>query len=244
MRLIYLSPHLDDAVLSAGGLIRSQSEAGVPVEIWTLMAGIAVDENPPEFAQAMHRVWGFESSREAVEARRREDERTAAKVGAKPVHFEFLDCIYRRGRMGQPLYSVVESPIDPEEADLPPRISQAMAAGLRVDDMVICQLAIGGHVDHVIVRQAAEMLQRPLIYDADMPYLLNHPDELEPSVFGLREAMQPIPEAAFRCWISAIECYASQVDAVFGSRDEMLRRMEEFWSDQRGIRFWARPSAD
>ena len=39
MRWIYLSPHLDDAVFSAGGLIYEQTQAGTPVEIWTIMCG-------------------------------------------------------------------------------------------------------------------------------------------------------------------------------------------------------------
>jgi LmbE family N-acetylglucosaminyl deacetylase len=33
MRWIYLSPHFDDAVLSCGGLIFDQAQAGTPVEI-------------------------------------------------------------------------------------------------------------------------------------------------------------------------------------------------------------------
>lgn len=39
MRWIYISPHLDDAVLSAGGLIYEQTRAGHEVEIWTFMCG-------------------------------------------------------------------------------------------------------------------------------------------------------------------------------------------------------------
>jgi hypothetical protein len=37
MRWIYLSPHLDDAALSAGGLIYEQTQAGIQVEIWTFI---------------------------------------------------------------------------------------------------------------------------------------------------------------------------------------------------------------
>jgi molybdopterin-biosynthesis enzyme MoeA-like protein len=54
--------------------------------------------------------------------------------------------------------------------DLPAQIAQTMSAYLKPDDIVIVQLGIGGHVDHVTVRRAAEMLKRPLIYDADIPY--------------------------------------------------------------------------
>ena len=238
MRTIYLSPHLDDAVLSAGGLIRAQVDSGVPVEIWTFMAGLPPAGELPEFAQVMHHIWGFQNVEQAIDIRRREDLLAAAEVGATALHFEFLDCIYRRGSDGQALYSDVTLPIQPDDSELPSRISQTIAARLRPDDTVICQLAIGRHVDHVIVRQAAELLHRPLDYDADMPYLLNHPGELQPNLTGLSVSLQPISEADLVCWIAAIECYASQVDSVFGSHEEMRERMQAYWSEYRGVRLW------
>lgn len=241
MRMIYLSPHLDDAVLSAGGLIHAQAASGTPVEIWTLMAGLPQGNELPEFAQAMHRVWGFGTVKEAIETRRAEDDHAAAEVGATSVQFEFLDCIYRRGRDGQPLYSDVRIPIQPDDADLPARIAQAITLRLRPDDILICQFGIGRHVDHVIVRAAAELLHRPLVYDADMPYLLNHPDELRPNLAGLVETLHAVSEADLQCWIAGIERYASQVDSVFGSHDAMREAMQAYWSDYHGVRFWSTP---
>ncbi len=239
MRIIYLSPHLDDAVLSAGGLIRLQAEAGIPVEIWTFMAGVPSSDDLPEFAQVMHQIWGFRSVDEAIATRRGEDRRAAAELGAAAVHFDFLDCIYRRGRDGQALYSDVTVAIQPDDAELPLAIWQAVASRLEPDDRVVCQLAIGRHVDHVIVRQAAELLHRPLLYDADMPYVLNHPDELEPAISGLVGSLEPVSEEGFRCWVSAIDCYASQVDSVFGSHEFMLERMQAYWREYRGVRLWS-----
>jgi LmbE family N-acetylglucosaminyl deacetylase len=241
MRIIYLSPHLDDAVLSAGGLIRAQVDSGVPVEIWTFMSGFPDGAELPEFARAMHRIWGYSNAAEAIETRRAEDLRAAAEVGARAVHFDFLDCIYRRGRHGEALYEDVILPIHPQDADLPAQVAQTMIAWLKPDDTVICQLAIGRHVDHIIVRKAAELLHRPLTYDADMPYVLNHPDELSPSIAGLDETLQRVSESSFRCWIAAIECYASQVDSVFGSHEAMNECMQIFWQNEGGIRLWTPP---
>ncbi len=243
VRTIYLSPHLDDAVLSAGGLIRMQTEAGLRVEIWTLTAGIPAGGALPEFAQIMHRIWGFATVEQAISVRRAEDLRAASELGAIAVHFDFLDCIYRRGRSGEPLYSDVTVPMQPDDAELPMQIAQAIAARLQPDDRLICQLAIGRHVDHVLVRQAAELLHRPLSYDADVPYALNHPGELAPAVPGFEESLEPVLEPALGSWIRAIECYASQIDSVFGSHDLMCERMQAYWSEFRGIRLWTVPSA-
>ncbi len=202
------------------------------------MAGVPTEAELPEFAQLMHRVWGFSDGVETVRARRLEDLNAAAVVGAKAVHLDFLDCIYRRGRQGEALYSDITLPIQPDDADLPAQLAQAMAARLKADDTVMCQLAIGSHVDHVIVRQAAEMLHRPLVYVADMPYVLNHPNELQPAVKGLQRTHQPVSEPHFRCWMEAIECYVSQVDSVFGSHEDMQARMQAFWQEQGGVDLW------
>ncbi len=243
MRIIYFSPHLDDAVLSAGGLIRGQVDDGQEVEIWTFMSGVPELEHLGEFAKVMHRIWGFESAEQAIEVRRTEDRKAAAEVGARAVHFDFLDCIYRRGRQGQELYSDAMLPIHPDDADLPAQVAQAMVAWLKPDDRIVCQLAVGGHVDHVIVRKAAEMLRRPLIYDADIPYALKRPDELRTSIAGMHESREPVSQAQLKCWIAAIESYASQVDSVFGSHAAMLDSMQAYWLEQRGVRFWTTPSS-
>src|SRR5512140_2145170 len=98
MRWIYLSPHLDDAVFSAGGLIYDQARAGLPVEIWTFMAGYPDPQaGVSPLAQSIQTLWGFASAEETVRMRREEDQRAAALLGARTLHFDFLDCIYRRG---------------------------------------------------------------------------------------------------------------------------------------------------
>lgn len=238
VRIIYLSPHLDDAVLSAGGVIHAQADAGTPVEIWTVMAGIPHDPESPAFAQEMHRVWGFRSALETVEVRRTEDRRAAARLGAKAVHFDFLDCIYRRGPDGEALYTDVHVALPPADQGLPERIASALNSRLLPDDRLVCQLAIGGHIDHVIVRAAAKLLHRPLLFDADMPYVLNYPGELEPNTAGMEQSFEPVDDSGFDCWLSAVECYASQIDSVFGSHRLMQERMRAYWSEHPGVRFW------
>ena len=93
MRWIYLSPHLDDAVLSAGGLIHGQTQAGLPVEIWTFMCGYPPEGEYSQIAQNLHKMWGFNSAEEVVRGRRVEDINAASIVGATALHFDFLDCI-------------------------------------------------------------------------------------------------------------------------------------------------------
>jgi LmbE family N-acetylglucosaminyl deacetylase len=239
MRYIYFSPHLDDAVLSAGGLIADQTKAGIPVEIWTFMSGIPDDEQLTDFAREMHAVWGTTDAKETIRIRREEDRRAAARVGARAVHFEFLDCIYRRGKNGQGLYeSAVFIPPHAEDADLPAQIAQTMIAWLKPDDVAVTQLALGGHVDHILVRKAAEMLNRQLVYDVDIPYSLRHPEEMGTKTAEMKESLQPVSEAGLTAWLDAIEAYASQLSSLFDSLDSMRELMRAYWLERRGIRFW------
>jgi LmbE family N-acetylglucosaminyl deacetylase len=240
MRYIYFSPHLDDTVLSAGGLISDQTRSGIPVEIWTFMAGVPDDEQLTDFAQSMHKMWGTTSAKETIQIRREEDRRAASRVGAKAVHFDFLDCIYRRGKNGEALYdAAVFMPPRAEDADLPAQIAQTMVAWLKLDDVVVSQLAIGGHVDHILVRKAAEMLKRQLVFDLDIPYLLNHPEELSPKTAGMKDSLQPISETGLETWLEASEAYASQLGSLFESIGSMRERMRAYWLEERGIRFWS-----
>ena len=143
MRWIYLSPHLDDAVLSAGGLVYDQTKAGLPVEIWSFMCGFPDETELTDFAKVLHMVWGTGTAEETTRLRREEDIKAAAIVGAKPVHFDFLDCIYRRGKNGEALYTDIYAPPHEAEADLPAQIAQTLMAWLKLDDVVVCPLGIG-----------------------------------------------------------------------------------------------------
>ncbi len=90
-----------------------------------------------------------------MRARRLEDQQAAKIVGARPVHFDFLDCIYRRAPNAEWLYPAsVFVPPHAADADLPTAMTVALAARLQPDDVVYCPLAIGGHVDHVLARRA------------------------------------------------------------------------------------------
>jgi GlcNAc-PI de-N-acetylase len=240
MRYIYFSPHLDDAVLSAGGLISDQTRSGIPVEIWTFMSGAPDDEQLTDFAKSMHKMWGTTSAKETIQIRREEDRQAASRVGAKAVHFDFLDCIYRRGKNGEVLYdSAVFTPPRAEDADLPAQIAQTMVAWLKPDDVVVSQLAIGGHVDHILVRKAAEMLKRQLVFDLDIPYLLDHPEELSLKTVGMKGSLQPVSEIGLEIWLDASEAYVSQLGSLFESIDSMRERMRAYWSEERGIQFWS-----
>lgn len=243
MRWIYLSPHLDDAALSAGGWIHEQTRLGIPVEIWTLMCGVPPTAELSPFAQVLHYQWGMETAEQVVRGRRLEDENAAHILGATVQHFDFLDCIYRQGKNGEWLYyDIFVDPL-PEEADLPTRMAEAISARLKPDDKPVCQFGIGRHVDHVTARRAAELLGRPLYYAADIPYLFNTPEHLPPHTAGMKETATMVTEASLTVWQDAIAAYASQISSLFENPEDMRAKIRQYWSTHgESIRFWTAPA--
>jgi LmbE family N-acetylglucosaminyl deacetylase len=239
MRWIYLSPHFDDAVLSCGGLIFEQTRQGLQAEVWTIFAGDPPPGPLSEFARENHVLWGLTSGEETVAMRRAEDEDAASLVGADLVHFDIPDCIYRRSPKGEVLYTetVITSP-HPADRRMPNRIAAALRSELRKDDILVCPLALGGHVDHVLVRMAAESLQRPLLYYADVPYILNGPQTLEPANPALESQLYQVSETDLDAWLEGVAAYRSQVDSLFKGDGTLFDAIRSYWAKECAIPLW------
>ena len=133
----------------------------------------------------MHAKWGTTTAHQTVLLRREEDLRAGAVLRARVRHFDFLDAIYRQGAGGTALYGdPVGAPLSPRDAGLPEKIAREIDRRLLPDDRLVCLLGIGGHVDHVLVRRAAESLGRPLQFVADFPYILKNPGSVAGAAVG------------------------------------------------------------
>ncbi|HSG41649.1 MAG TPA: PIG-L family deacetylase [Anaerolineales bacterium] len=243
MRWIYLSPHLDDAVLSAGGFIYEQTKSSTPVEIWTFMAGYPTDNEYSPFAEFLHQQWGFSSAEETIQSRREEDRNAVSLVGATTVHFDFLDCIYRRNEKGEWPYYEIYLPPQEMDADLPQQIADAITPRLKPDDVLVCQLSVGSHVDHVLVRQAAELLGRPLLYDIDVPYIFYKPEELASKSVGMKENAHTVSVAGLKAWQEAVLAYKSQLPVLgeaMSTPEDARESIQSYWGERKGIHLFQR----
>jgi len=239
MRWIYLSPHFDDAVLSCGGLIFDQVHGGKTVEIWTIFAGFPPPGPLSEFATVNHKLWGLATGEGTVSMRRAEDEAAAAIVGADLVHFDIPDAIYRRSRAGEYLYTqTIMTPPQPADRGMPRRIATVLKSELREDDTLACPLALGGHVDHILVRRAAESLRRPLHYYADIPYLLNNLLTLPPAVVSLDSDLFKVSSAGLETWLTGVAAYRSQVNSLFTGEGSLFEAIRAYWTRDCGVRLW------
>lgn len=146
---IVLSPHFDDAVFSLGGMLM---EHGERTKIVTVCGGVPASGREPS---GWDLRCGFVDAHEAARTRATEDRSASAVIGATAVHLPFVDHPYS-GRKN--VQEVADS--------IAPLITKAV--------LVWAPAGIGGHPDHVTVRDAALLLLRSLRADvrlyADAPY--------------------------------------------------------------------------
>lgn len=234
MRPIYLSPHLDDAALSCGGLIHQQAQRGERPLVITCFAGVPDYRALSPFATELHRRWG--QPVDAVERRRCEDAAALSYLGAEYQHWDYTDCIYRSDRASlEPLYASEEAlfgPLRPEERGRIAELTTHLARCLvKKATQIYAPLAVGHHVDHQFVLQAAAQLREqgfPVQFYEDYPYA-EDPQKLTAALSAW--ALSPTPQAVMlneqdvQARISAIRLYRSQLETLFGSELAVAERV-------------------
>lgn len=228
---VYLSPHLDDAALSCGGMIHRQAQAGEPVVVISLCAGFPPPGQLTPFAESLHARWRI-SAAQAVSARRAEDQAALQTLGAAAVHLDTPDCIYRLDpQTGEALYGSEASlwgEVQASEAGLLERAAAAVEEILRRFQArrFYAPLALGHHVDHQLARRAAERLGVWAYYE-DYPYA-DREANLSPNslITGaetstLTPAVVPISEADLAAQCRAVAAYASQISTFWSGADQI-----------------------
>jgi LmbE family N-acetylglucosaminyl deacetylase len=237
---IYLSPHLDDAVLSCGGLIAQQFAAGEEVTVFTVCAGDSPVGELTPFAYELHRRWGGAGS--PMAARRAEDLVACGRLGASVVHYPLADAVYRRGPDGQALYPDAPSvfgDIHAAEAGRVEELAAALRPSLPADAQVYTPLALGGHVDHRLTRRAAERLHRSMWYYRDLPYDLH--DGQPPDDLPLPEAVETrvsLASEEIDAWTAAAGEYHSQLSSFWTTFDVMAAELRDYHDGRGGLRLY------
>ena len=250
MEWIYFSPHLDDVALSCGGLVWEQSHAGNSVRIWTICAGDPPPGPLSPFAESLHDRWQL--GIKAVENRRLEDIAACAEMGASYRHLQVPDCVYRRGDLSsEALYTSEASlfgQVHLQEAALIDQLSDELLAILPLQAILVCPLALGGHVDHKLTRSVVEKMldSKParaswdLWYYADYPYARDEVQKLTNMQHSLAWNLQShsVTVDGLLAWERAVAAYTSQISTFWSDLEAMKADLRSFASQASGIRLW------
>jgi LmbE family N-acetylglucosaminyl deacetylase len=232
--LVVLSPHLDDAALSCGALItHAVSRTSVMVVTFFTEGG-----QPPYTMSARRylRQVGARNAEALYRLRRAEDRAALESLGVACVHAGLTDALFRR-RPGRGSRSRLARLL-PEIAHTYPlyrphvtsgRVAAADARTLREargiiqrvagsePSVVLAPLGVGGHVDHVLVRTAAQSSGASVVYYSDFPYNQREsPDDSFIRRNGLVETRWPEPAEAKT---ELIRRYRSQMWTLFRGAD-------------------------
>jgi LmbE family N-acetylglucosaminyl deacetylase len=237
----YLSPHLDDAVLSCGGRIHHHTAAGEAVLVVTLFAGEAsagIKTSP--FALVQHGYWG--NPPRPMSLRRAEDRAALALLGADLIHLEYLDAVYRAGPSGQWLYpgeAAIFGPVNPEDPTtregaegLARQLDEAVPPKGK-DHLIFAPLALGGHVDHRITRMAALQLSEmghSVAFYEDYPYAERLGSSEATSSQGWRIENLSLDPADVATKVAALCYYRTQLRVLFGRPEDMPSQVRTFAS--------------
>lgn len=219
--MVIVSPHLDDAVFSCGHFMATHPGCTVI----TVFAGIPSAHMP---APDWDTHCGFRSAREAVLARREEDQEALSLLQATPIWLDFLDSQY-------------DQPV-PEGA-----LKEALQTALQALDTALVLLPLGlFHSDHLLTHQvalqaiaAAQAGSRSStvrLYE-EVPYRKD-PEQVRQRLQRLRhqglrlspEVVRELPPHPSK--VRAARCYASQVRAMGGPLLAALEMPEVSWTLQ------------
>ncbi len=224
--LIALSPHLDDAVLSVGGLLHRVTRQGGRALVATFCTRV------PERAAIPPALRRFAD----VETRRSEDLQALGRLGAEPRWLGFVDRVLRPPPVRFRALFEPAAPGEPAARAQRARMREAIEGLLaeRPAAALLCPLGVGGHQDHLQVRQAALEAAAAagagarLAFYEDF-YALASPGEAAPRALDgltLTPAPEPLSPEDERAELEAAACYASQLSALGGLQrlGELLAR--------------------
>lgn len=235
-RVVILSPHLDDAALSCGGLLH-----WLQGRVSTLVVSIS-SGSPRVLAADGSSKSLYRRGHVSPRVRRLEDIAAMHSVNADFVHLSFADGIYRRSPLtGKLIYrNARERWVSPRMEDFA-HIEELYLVLRRIcldlgRILLLSPMGIGHHVDHQIAAQVAVRLAAAgavLLFYEDFPYVADagvgrgDPDGPDQALARLRlVATQHLAVPVdVEAKMSLLRHYATQVPVLFGDDNGMRERV-------------------
>lgn len=182
----FISPHLDDAFLSAGDLI-SYLSSYTNVTIITIFT--APSPKPYSLAAKRYlRYCGYEDADALFRERKDEDKIVCAKAGVSTIHLDFVDGTWRKKRkpnsveriLGEKFPGLLHTyplgrtviGLSHEDTVLKKEIkAKIQAIATEKKYVVFCPLGTVKHMDHTITRQVCMETFPDIIFWSDFPYI-------------------------------------------------------------------------
>ena len=216
----HVAPHSDDAAFSSAGVLHACALRALPIRIVTCFSISG------HCREALGPGVGPGGDPAAISRARKEEDRRFAATLPGPVTLRWLDLVdapLRPTHLGQ--HPFKEATMTPDDLMLVTAIEALLAAERDQATLLLAPLGLGGHLDHLIVRDACAHLARrgtAVAFWEDLPYagrvgLDELAREIEASKAALGLDLRPwllIDEGLEERKQAALACYPSQVVEV------------------------------
>lgn len=195
IQCFFISPHLDDAVLSCGSLLHHLADK-TKITVITIFTQ---DSGPPftKFVKDFIRSSGFRNSSTFYKQRRTEDKSTIQLISSTINfhHLGFIDAAWRKKFAIVNLYPdpnyLLSGQMNRKDKNLIHLIRNKLLPLFPIkndNNFIFIPLGIGNHIDHLITRDVCQTISSNCIYYADFPYILNNsPDSSYLKRYHLRK---------------------------------------------------------
>lgn len=178
-KIIVLSPHLDDAILSTGSVLTHYADIQKSITIINIFT-----QGSTLRSAATDRLLtkaGIGSPDDYFIQRKTEDAQAFGQLGnCQITNLDYTDAAWRLNGKDNALYNTVFDARDPQDSVLVERLTTELSNYIEQNEtLVFAPLGRGRHIDHLIVRDVAQQLQADVIYYTDFPYALTYEQEFD-----------------------------------------------------------------
>jgi LmbE family N-acetylglucosaminyl deacetylase len=186
---LFLSPHLDDAVLSCGALIKAAAGTR-EVTVATVFTEGAPAPHTRAAKSFVRRCSAIDAG-SLFEDRRAEDFKVLNQLGVRSLHLGEADALFRlrqKPKVGSSVwdrlapellyryptyrYDIARGRIAKGDGTIIARLHAAIGELLRqtAAELLFCPAGVGRHVDHLIARIIGEKFPEHVVFYSDFPY--------------------------------------------------------------------------
>ena len=244
--IFFISPHLDDAVLSCGSLIKELCNKNI-----TVVTVFSKPSPPPYSITAIDflKKCGYQDAEKLFQIRKLEDLQAMRHLSCSYIHLDFIDAAWRKSLYYikypflQPLlfkfpffmhtywspHQQFSGLISWQDKHLIKKINSLITSLLPHNKrvLILAPLGIGGHADHVIIREAVKEMESDSLFWEDIPYNMSN-GVTNSFLANHKEYLLTLALCETKKRNNSIKCYKSQLPVLFPS-GEIPQLTESFY---------------
>lgn len=238
----FISPHLDDAVFSAGGVIHDLKKKGIKMKVINVFTKADI---PPYTISARKFInaCGYNNAKKLFEDRIAEDKKVLDVLKTEQINLGYTDALWRKKKNKNPFgiiipelnhvypffhTSIAKGIVSSEDNSLIKNIQKSLSNIVKGSDIVFCPAGIGNHTDHIITRNVCVGVFPNLIFWSDYPY--NTKNDIDRNLVAKNRLLEYNHKIDTKVKTTLVNMYKTQIKAIFGVEKATALNTEKYWS--------------